>query len=110
VLGSHLARLTDPAFGGSAAVASLWRARSVRLRESIKAGRDVGLAESGFATRPYATYATYADKPFPLPAFVWNFPIIGMAKTFDQAVLAGTFIDFANYFSPREMSGFLARV
>jgi hypothetical protein len=102
VLGSHLARLTDPAFGGSAAVASLWRARSVAFEESLKAGRDVGLAESGFAL-------PHAHTPFPLPAFVWNFPISGMAKTFDQAVLAGTFIDFSNYFSPREMSGFLSR-
>jgi hypothetical protein len=84
-------------------------ARPIRaFEESLKAGRDVGFAESGFAllyahtpTRRYA---------FPLPAFVWNFPIIGMAKTFDPAVLAGTFIDFANYFSPREMSAFLSRV
>jgi hypothetical protein len=49
----------------------------------------------------------HADTPkrlFTLPAFARNFPVIGMAKTFGQAVLAGTLIDFSNYFSPREMS------
>jgi hypothetical protein len=47
----------------------------------------MGLAESGFAY-------LHADTPSPLPAFARKFPIIGMAKTFDQAVLTGTLIDF----------------
>jgi hypothetical protein len=54
----------------------------------------------------------HADTPkrlFTLPAFARNFPAIGMAKTFGQAVLAGTLIDFSNYFSPREMSWFASR-
>ena len=61
----------------------------------------------------HVTYATVRAplywSAFSLPAFARNFPIIGMAKTFDQAVLAGGLIDFSNYFSPREISWFASR-
>ena len=35
-----------------AAVAAFWRALAVRLKKAIELGRDVGLAESGFAHQP----------------------------------------------------------